>query len=102
MTVLYRARGTGRKTQKGTSRISARPFFYIFVKRSDCRFYVWHYRSLLLQTFEYMKVISFLHYYIKLRLNVLLGVHQTVNPLGLRWRWREWSYNYKSRRRRIG
>ena len=48
-----------------------------------------------------MKVISFLLYYIKLRLNVLLGIHQTANLVGLKWGWKEGSYNYKSRRRRL-
>lgn len=46
-----------------------------------------------------MKVISFALYFIKLRLSVLLGIHKTVNPTGLKWRWNNWNYNYKSRRR---
>jgi len=39
---------------------------------------------------------AFLRYYVKLRLNVLLGRHRTPRPLGLGWRWRHW----KNRRRR--
>ena len=39
---------------------------------------------------------AFLRYYVKLRLNVLLGGHRTPRPLGIVWRWRHW----KQRRRR--
>lgn len=46
-----------------------------------------------------MKVILFSLYYIKLRLSVLLGINKTANPVSLKWRWKDWNYNYKSRRR---
>jgi hypothetical protein len=46
-----------------------------------------------------MSVVLFSLYYIKLRLSVLLGIHKTVNPVSLKWRWKDWNYNYKSRRR---
>lgn len=39
---------------------------------------------------------AFLRYYVKLRLDVLLGGHRTPRPLGIVWRWRHW----KQRRRR--
>ena len=38
-----------------------------------------------------MKVVHFSRYYIKFRLAVLTGSHQTKNPLGLRWRWKFWN-----------
>ena len=37
-------------------------------------------------------MLSFLWYYVRLRVNVLLGRHQTSRPLGLRYRWRQWQY----------
>jgi hypothetical protein len=37
-------------------------------------------------------VLSFLLYYVRLRVDVLLGRHQTTRPLGLRYRWRQWQY----------
>ncbi|MEJ7862987.1 MAG: hypothetical protein WKF90_15270 [Pyrinomonadaceae bacterium] len=37
-----------------------------------------------------MKIILFAYYYLKLRLNVLLGVRRTSNPLSIKWRWRYW------------
>jgi hypothetical protein len=37
-------------------------------------------------------MLSFLRYYIRLRVAVLLGRHQTSRPLGLRYRWRQWQY----------
>ena len=37
-------------------------------------------------------MLSFLLYYIRLRVNVLLGRHQTSRPLGPRYRWRQWQY----------
>jgi len=40
--------------------------------------------------------LAFLRYYLKLRLDVLLGRHRTPRPLGIAWRWRHW----KQRRRR--
>lgn len=46
-----------------------------------------------------MKVILFVSDYLKLLLGVLLGVRKTANPLGLKWRWKDWKYNYQSRRK---
>jgi hypothetical protein len=37
-------------------------------------------------------VLSFLRYYVRLRVNVLLGRHNTSRPLGLRYRWQQWQY----------
>ena len=37
-------------------------------------------------------MLSFLRYYIRLRVAVLLGRHQTSRPLGLRYRWRQCQY----------
>ena len=37
-------------------------------------------------------MLSFLLYYVRLRVEVLLGRHQTSRPLGLRYRWRLWHY----------
>ncbi len=46
-----------------------------------------------------MKMILFLLYYIKLRSKILLGIYKTSNPVSVKWRWKDWDYNYKSRRR---
>ncbi|HKP72095.1 MAG TPA: hypothetical protein VJT82_04100 [Pyrinomonadaceae bacterium] len=35
-------------------------------------------------------LLAFLSYYIKLRLDILIGRHRTPRPLGLVWRWRHW------------
>ncbi len=45
-----------------------------------------------------MKVIKFALYYLKLRLSVLLGIHQTANPLSIAWRWNHWNHQYHLRR----
>ena len=37
-------------------------------------------------------MLSFLRYYVRLRVNALLGRHTTSRPLGLRYRWRQWQY----------
>ena len=39
------------------------------------------------------QALQFLIYYPALRVRVILGLHQTPNPLDLRWRW-----NYKKYR----
>lgn len=39
-----------------------------------------------------MKKLRFIFYYIKLRLTVIFGIHQTFNPLGLKWRWKHWQH----------
>ncbi len=36
--------------------------------------------------------LAFLRYYVKLRLDVLLGRHHTPRPLGIGWRWRHWKH----------
>ncbi len=46
-----------------------------------------------------MNVILFSLYYGKLRASVLLRIHQTANPLNLKWRWSHWQD--KNRRQRI-
>jgi len=38
------------------------------------------------------RVLAFLRYYVRLRVDVLLGRHKTSRPLGLRYRWRQWQY----------
>lgn len=50
-----------------------------------------------------MRVISFAFYYVKLLLGVTLKLHQTANPLSLRWRWNFWQSQYAARhgRRRL-
>ncbi len=48
-----------------------------------------------------MNVILFSLYYGKLRLGVRLGIHQTANPLDLKWRWNHWQDKYRRRRSRI-
>lgn len=42
-----------------------------------------------------MKVIYFAKYYIKFRLAVLFGRHETRNPLSMRWRWKFWNSQQK-------
>ena len=37
-------------------------------------------------------MLSFLLYYVRLRVEVVLGRHRTSRPLGLRYRWRQWQY----------
>ena len=37
-------------------------------------------------------MLSFLLYYARLRVDVLLGRHKTTRPLGLHYRWRQWQY----------
>ncbi|HEY0657771.1 MAG TPA: hypothetical protein VGD05_04825 [Pyrinomonadaceae bacterium] len=45
-----------------------------------------------------MKVILFLFYYSKLLLSVMFGIHQTLHPLGLKWRWEFWKSKHTARR----
>lgn len=47
-----------------------------------------------------MKVILFSIYYCKLQLSVLLGIHQTANPLSLNWRWKYWQSKYQRQHHR--
>ena len=37
-------------------------------------------------------MLAFLLYYVRLRVDVLLGRHQTSRPLGPLYRWRQWQY----------
>ncbi len=37
-------------------------------------------------------MLSFLRYYCKLRLDVLLGRYSAARPLGIRYRWQVWKY----------
>lgn len=46
-----------------------------------------------------MSVILFSLYYCKLLLSVLVGFHQTTNPLNLIWRWNHWQYKNQKRNR---
>ncbi len=47
-----------------------------------------------------MKAIFFFFYYSKLRIDVALGLHQTANPLNLKWRWYYFnSYQFKDHNR---
>ena len=39
--------------------------------------------------------LGFLSYYLKLRLDVLLGRHKTPRPLDINWRWRHWKRRKK-------
>jgi hypothetical protein len=45
--------------------------------------------------------ILFIFYYGKLRLRVLFGAHQTSRPLGIKWRWNHWIYNFQERSNRL-
>ncbi len=45
-----------------------------------------------------MKLILFSVYYSRLRLSVMLGMHETYRPLDLEWRWRFWLHRYRSDR----
>ena len=45
-------------------------------------------------------MLSFLRYYARLRVEVLLGRHKTSRPLGPRYRWRQWHYTQHLKRLR--
>ena len=47
-----------------------------------------------------MNMILFWMYYCKLQLSVLLGIHQTANPLDWHWRWNHWQRNYHGQGKR--
>ena len=34
--------------------------------------------------------VSFLIYFLRLRLNIVLGQDYTANPVDIKWRWRHW------------
>jgi hypothetical protein len=42
-----------------------------------------------------MEMVQFALYYARLRSGVLLGLHETYRPLGLKWRWRIWRMKYQ-------
>jgi hypothetical protein len=46
-----------------------------------------------------MQLLSFLLYYSKLRMKVVLGIHPTSNPLNIRWRWNFWQERRWRRRK---
>ena len=48
-----------------------------------------------------MKLISFSFYYTKFLLGVMLGVHRTVNPLNIKWRWNFWQHKIRKRRKSL-
>lgn len=41
-----------------------------------------------------MNVCLFIIYFVKLRIKVFLGLHKTINPVYLSWRWRYWNSEY--------
>lgn len=43
------------------------------------------------------EVLSFMRYYVKLRLKVLLGLHQTTHSLGIKYRWRNWQHQHRNK-----
>jgi len=45
-----------------------------------------------------MNVLSFLNYYIRLRVGIAFGSRYTAEPLGIRWRWKQWNHIQKIRR----
>jgi hypothetical protein len=47
-----------------------------------------------------MQIILFSLYYLKLRLSLLLGLHETIHPLDLGWRWKYWQKRNAAKRRR--
>ena len=49
---------------------------------------------------DVMRAVSFLFYYSKLLLSVLLGIHRTAHPLSVKWRWNFWQSKYTGRRGR--
>jgi len=40
-----------------------------------------------------MKVMQFSVYYVRLQLAVMFGIHRTLYPMDIRWRWRFWREN---------
>jgi hypothetical protein len=44
-----------------------------------------------------MQVILFVFYYWNLRFRILFGIHKTVNPVSLKWRWQHWKYRQTHR-----
>jgi hypothetical protein len=40
-----------------------------------------------------MKFIIFFFHYIRLLFEVAFGIHKTLHPLGIKWRWDHWRLN---------
>lgn len=47
-----------------------------------------------------IRILQFVNYYLQKRLSVLPGLHQTRNPLNIRWRWNYWVNNYEEIRKK--
>lgn len=47
-----------------------------------------------------LEAISFLWYFVRLRLNVALGQYYTANPIDIRWRWRYYQHLQQIEHRR--
>ncbi len=39
-----------------------------------------------------MQIFLFSLYYFKLLFKVQFGLHKTVNPLSIKWRWKHWKH----------
>jgi len=37
-------------------------------------------------------LISFINYFVRLRINAALGNYHTGNPINLSWRWKHWKH----------
>lgn len=48
-----------------------------------------------------MRLLMFAHYYIKLRLNIILTFHRTNKPLTIWWRWKYWNHRQRFHKRLI-
>ena len=41
-------------------------------------------------TNQKLDALLFLLYFLRLRMNIILGQYYTANPVDIRWRWRYW------------
>lgn len=48
-----------------------------------------------------MKAISFLLYFFKLHMSIMLGLYHTSHPLDMNWRWRFWQQRNQAQRGRF-
>jgi hypothetical protein len=48
-----------------------------------------------------MDKVLFSIYYLKLRVEVMLGRHKTAHPLNIRWRWEHWQRTRGHRNARL-
>jgi hypothetical protein len=48
-----------------------------------------------------MNKVLFSFYYLKLRMDVLLGRHKTLHPLNIKWRWGRWQRMREHRNARL-